>query len=186
MNCTKVENPWPRRVLAIAMLLLLGIVSGVDAGETANPGIIVGQPAELSAWAYAYRADLPVQDKPEAWFVPHRLERLDRVYRPISLLLSQDGVQDNVKKPSMLPAPSGVLQSALLWEGRMQLNRVEIHWPKSARCCRRRKAWRSVSIRLRLAGSAGKPISDLRSTSPSPRMARPGSIRRPTPASPSQ
>ena len=51
---------------------------------------LTGQPAELSAWAYVYRADLPVQEKPEAGFILRRLERLDQVYRPVCLWLSQE------------------------------------------------------------------------------------------------
>ena len=31
----------------------------------------------------------------------------------------------------MLPPPDGVLQSALLWEGRMQFDRLELAWPKN-------------------------------------------------------
>jgi hypothetical protein len=114
-----------------------------------EPTRLEGQPAELSAWAYAYRADLAVQAKPEAYFVLRRLERLARVYRPVSLLLSQGSARKPGPAPKpeggwallprkavaergeLLPAPKGVLQSALLWEGRMQLNRLELRWPKN-------------------------------------------------------
>jgi hypothetical protein len=86
----------------------------------------IGQPAELSAWAYAYRADRDVQEKPEACFILRRLERLDRTYRPVNLLLSQPGDKDR----HFAPAPTGVLQAALLWEQRVQLHRIELHWSK--------------------------------------------------------
>ena len=107
---------------------------------------LVGQPAELSAWAYAYRADRKVQDSPEAYLVLRRLERLDQAYRPLSLLLSQESEKKQAPNPpysflpscrsvgeqgAMLPPPAGVLQSALLWEGRMRLNRLELRWPAS-------------------------------------------------------
>jgi hypothetical protein len=138
MNRKNAGNPgtpgksWPIRALALAVTLSLAAVSGADAVETPDLASFVEQPAELSAWAYAYQADLKVQDKPGAWFVSRRLERLDRVYRPVDLLLARVRVQDNVEKRSMLPAPSGDLQSALLWEGRVQLDRVELQWPKNA------------------------------------------------------
>lgn len=41
----------------------------------------VGQPVDIAPWAYAWRADLAVQEKPEAYFIPRRLERIDKVYR---------------------------------------------------------------------------------------------------------
>jgi hypothetical protein len=116
-----------KQVCAIGMILSLGIMVGLGAEEKLDLDKIVAQPAELSAWAYSYRANLKAQEKPEAYFILRRLQRLDQVYRPVNLLLSQDK-----SRPSsfMLPAPSGVLQSALLWEGRVQLNRVELDWPK--------------------------------------------------------
>jgi len=109
---------------------------------------LVAQPAELSAWAYAYSSDLKVQEKPEAYFVLRRLERLDRAYRPVSLLLAQGSGKKGLPWPrqegdwqllpkkaiwergELLPAAEGVLRSALLWEGRMHLNRLELRWPK--------------------------------------------------------
>ncbi len=42
---------------------------------------LVGQPVDLAPWAYVWRADLAVQEQPEAYFIPRRLERLDKVYR---------------------------------------------------------------------------------------------------------
>ena len=134
--------------MAIILLLSLGIASCVGADEKPNLDKLVGRPVELSPWAYAYRADLNVQEKPEAGFILRRLERIDRAYRPVSLLLSQGSdkrgtpwpkletdwqlltKKDVWERGKMLPAPSGVLTSALLWEGRMHFNRLELHWPK--------------------------------------------------------
>ena len=97
----KTATGWMRQVLAIGMLLSLGIVSGVGAEEKPDLAKLVGQPAELSAWAYAYRADLNVQEKPEACFVLRRLERLDRAYRPVSLLLSQGNEKTGTPWPKL-------------------------------------------------------------------------------------
>src|ERR1022692_3947931 len=134
-------------VHGIRTLLLFAVVMGVGrSAAAAQPAgeNLVGQPAELSAWAYAYRADQKVQGSPEAYFVLRRLERLDQAYRPLGLLLSQESEKKQVPDPpysfllscqtigeqgAMLPAPAGVLQSALLWEGRMRLNRLELQWP---------------------------------------------------------
>ena len=129
-NKAKMMNLWGKWIWTIAVVFSLGFVSGIVPAARAEEKLdldkLVGKPAELSAWAYAYRADLKVQDKPEAYFVPRRLERLNRVYRPVSLMLSQD----NPENSRLAPPPRGILQSALLWEGRMLLNRVELRWPK--------------------------------------------------------
>ena len=114
MNRKNAGNQWtprrssPRRALAIAVALSLAAVPGAAAVEPTDLASLVAQPAELSAWAYAYRADPKVQDKPEAWFISRRLERLDRVYRPVSLLLTQDNAQDNAGNRSLLPARAAI------------------------------------------------------------------------------
>ena len=54
------------------MSLIFAIVIGAGLSATAGQpdrDKLVGQPAELSAWAYAYRADRKVQEHPEAYFV---------------------------------------------------------------------------------------------------------------------
>jgi hypothetical protein len=141
-------NGWTRSVSAIIALVSLSVGPSVYAEERAEFAELTGQPAELSAWAYAFRADTPVQEKPEACFVLRRLERLDRVYRPVSALLSDGNSKKGMPWPSqegdwqllpketvwkngaLLPPPRGELKSALLWEGRMHLKRLELHWPK--------------------------------------------------------
>jgi hypothetical protein len=142
--------PWMRQLLAIGMLLSFGIAPCAGADDRPDVDTLVGKPAELSPWAYAYRADLSVQEKPEAGFILRRLERIDRAYRPVSFLLTQGSdkrgtpwprldsdwqllsTNDVRERGKMLPAPSGVLASALLWEGRMRLNRLVLHWSKGA------------------------------------------------------
>ena len=42
---------------------------------------LAGQPVDIAPWTYAWRADRTIQEKPEAYFIPHRLERIDKVYR---------------------------------------------------------------------------------------------------------
>jgi hypothetical protein len=146
-NRLKTGNQCMRRIGLMGLLLSLGIVPGVVAAEKPDVAKLVGQPAEVSAWGYAYRADLSVQEKPEACFILRRLERLDRAYRPVNLLLSQGNEKTGIPWPKldsdwqllskkdvwehgrMLPAASGILKSALLWEGRMHFNRLELHWP---------------------------------------------------------
>jgi hypothetical protein len=141
-NQVNVMNQWMKQGCAIGIILSLGILPGIAAEEKPETASLAGQPAELSAWAYAYRADLKVQAKPEAYFIPRRLERLDRAYRPVSQLLSQGSSRKQGPPPKpeggwallprkavaergeLLPVPKGVLQSALLWEGRMQLSRA--------------------------------------------------------------
>jgi hypothetical protein len=140
---------WTKRMVAlgIGIGLWLGATPLVQSTDKSDFDRLIGRPAELSAWAYSYRSDLKVQAKPEAAFILRRLERIDRVYRPVSLLLSQGSGKKGLPWPrqegdwqllskkeiwergELPPAPAGSLKSALLWEGRMRLNRVEIEWP---------------------------------------------------------
>jgi len=133
--------------LGIGIGLWLGPASLVRSQGRSDLDKLVGRPAELSAWAYSYRADLKIQTKPEAVFILRRLDRIDRVYRPVSQLLSlgsgkqglpwarQEGdwqllSRKDIWERGELPSPpAGALRSALLWEGRMRLNRIEIEWP---------------------------------------------------------
>src|SRR5665647_2799143 len=75
-------------VVAVLAMLSAGIASAAEssglspaATETTKLDKLVGQPVDIAPWAYAWRADLAVQEKPEAYFIPRRLERMDKVYR---------------------------------------------------------------------------------------------------------
>lgn len=95
---------------------------------------LAGQPVDIAPWAYAWRADLAIQETPEAYFIPRRLERLDKVYRtahdalPPSELKSIYYDMPDLINP-LLPAPKGALQAGLLWTGGVTHCQVELHWP---------------------------------------------------------
>ncbi|MFI5384894.1 MAG: hypothetical protein ACHQ50_02130 [Fimbriimonadales bacterium] len=97
----------------------------------------VGKPVDMAPWAYSYRADLAVQKRPEAYFIPRRLERLDRVYRTalhemsIEDLKSRDYDMPDLLRP-LPPKPKGRLQAGLLWTGGLIDYQVELHWPAEA------------------------------------------------------
>ena len=70
------------------LILVIGYASAADPPDrgSASTAIVdldrlVGQPVDIAPWAYSWRADLAVQEKPEAYFIPRRLERIDKVYR---------------------------------------------------------------------------------------------------------
>ena len=94
-----------------------------------------GQPVDIAPWAYAWRADRAVQEKPEAYFIPRRLERIDTVYRPV---LAQVGAaalkSEHYDMPDLLtplpPEPRGRLIAGLLWSVRLTDYRVELCWPE--------------------------------------------------------
>jgi hypothetical protein len=102
--------------------------------EAAQLGTLVGQPVDIAPWAYAWRADQAVQEKPEAYFIPRRLERLDRVYRTAFAALPQDQLKSiyynmpDLLKP-LLPPPKGRLLAGLLWTGGLSRYQVELRWP---------------------------------------------------------
>lgn len=95
---------------------------------------LAGKPVDMAPWAYTYRVDRAVQKQPEAYFIPHRLERLDRVYRTAFHEMSpQDLKSRDYDMPDLLrplpPKPQGRLQAGLLWTGGLVDYQVELHWP---------------------------------------------------------
>ena len=128
------------RTASVTMLVTLGLTLGAWAAEPPKLEAptdlykLVGQPADLAPWAYAWRADRQVQKKPEAYFIPRRLARLDTSYRPgvpKGTRLSIRGTELGIK--TRLPAPKGSLHSALLWETRVPFSRIELRWPADGR-----------------------------------------------------
>ncbi len=95
---------------------------------------LAGTPVDLAPWTYQWRADRDVQPQPEAYFIPRRLERLDRVYRTAHDALPPDQLKSiYYDMPDLLkvlpPKPRGRLQVGLLWTGGLNDYRVELHWP---------------------------------------------------------
>ena len=123
------------KATSVTILVMLGLTQAAQAAEPPKPETqanldkLVGQPVDLSPWAYAWRADREVQEKPEACFIPRRLKRLDTVYRPLGTLLS---VVQDVKGPGFLPAPKGRLLSGLLWLAPVPAQRIELRWPEGS------------------------------------------------------
>jgi len=95
---------------------------------------LVGQSVDIAPWAYAWRADVAVQEKPEAYFIPRRLDRIDNVYRTALGQLGAAALKSlYYDMPDLLtplpPKPRGRLLAALLWSVRLADYRVELHWP---------------------------------------------------------
>ncbi len=143
--------------VAVLLAVSAGVVSAVEAGETPGlagdqPGVpppppviskadldkLEGQPVDIAPWAYAWRSDLGVQEQPEAYFIPRRLERIDKVYRTAFTALKPQELKSvyydmpDLLQP-LLPPPKGRLQAGLLWTGRLADYRVDLHWPAGAR-----------------------------------------------------
>src|SRR5512140_1712567 len=121
---------FPKAWLTAAVLALLRF--GAPAAEdTAGLDKLVGQPVDIAPWGYAWRADLAVQEKPEAYFIPRRLERIDKVYRTALDELGTERLKskfyDMPDLMTPLPAkPNGRLLAGLLWAGRLADYRVEL------------------------------------------------------------
>ena len=127
------------RLIQIGVATLLALAGfGATAEEDKN-GLdkLVGQPVDIAPWAYAWRADVAVQEKPEAYFIPRRLERLDRVYRTAYTALPQSELKSlyynmpDLLSP-LLPKPKGGLLAGLLWAGKLAEYQVELDWSAGA------------------------------------------------------
>jgi hypothetical protein len=136
-----------RQLLLMLITITMAAAMTCSAGEqmdNANKGDVwadsamAGQPVDIAPWTYAWRADLAVQEKPEAYFIPRRLDRLDKVYRTAYDALPEPELKSiyydmpDLLKP-LLPKPKGRLQAGLLWTGGLVDYRVELHWPADAK-----------------------------------------------------
>ncbi|MBR5767726.1 MAG: hypothetical protein IKX86_03510 [Clostridia bacterium] len=97
-------------------------------------GHYAGGPVDLAPWAYLWRADRDIQDRPEADFIPHRLKRLDTIYRTHLEVLGPDQAKTLCysNQPDMLekflPKPENPLLTGLLWVGGITDYSVELEW----------------------------------------------------------
>ena len=131
----------PLEVVAMLAMVGAGVVSAAESPglspavtERTELDALVGQPVDIAPWAYAWRADRAVQEKPEACFIPRRLDRIDKVYRTASTALPRDQLKSiYYDMPDLLtplpPAPKGQLLAGLLWTGGVTRYQVELHWP---------------------------------------------------------
>ena len=123
------------------LILVIGYASAADPPDrgSASTAIVdldrlVGQPVDIATWAYSWHADLAVQEKPEAYFIPRRLDRIDKVYRTARTALPPQQLKSiYYDMPDLLrplpPPPRGWLQAGLLWTGGITKYQVELHWP---------------------------------------------------------
>ncbi len=96
-----------------------------------------GAAVDLAPWTYVWREDRKVQPRPEAEFIPRRLERLDRIYRTAKDVLPPDQLKSiYYNMPDLLqrlpPKPAGSLRTGLLWTGGLNDFAVELRWPESS------------------------------------------------------
>lgn len=135
-----------KSIIRISIMAVCAMVNVVGVGEVQSSEIqsaatsiteldnLVGRPVEISPWAYIWRADREVQEKPEAYFIPRRLERMDKVYRTLfHEMPEQDRKSIYYKMPELLepllPSPQGELLTGMLWTGRVAGYQVELQWP---------------------------------------------------------
>lgn len=125
-------------MVAFPILIILVAVATCGFAESKNAWFdpeLVGKPADVVPWTFVWRSDLRVQQKPEANFIPRRLERLDRVYRTAYYELPQDQLKSLYYDSGDLlnplpPKPKGALLTGSLWVGRLVDYQVELQWPK--------------------------------------------------------
>ncbi len=126
-------------ILAVVVMadFLCAATAAAGVLDTAMLDRMAGQPVDISPWTYAWRSDRALQDKPEAYFIPRRLERIDTLYRTAFYKLPEQELkslyydQPDLLKP-LPPKPKGQLQAGLLWTGGVVDYQVELDWPANA------------------------------------------------------
>ncbi|OQA02306.1 MAG: hypothetical protein BWY71_00060 [Planctomycetes bacterium ADurb.Bin412] len=139
----KKQTIWMSAAAAVFVMAVGGLYAAEEAGQIT--GVVdearlvqmAGQPVDISPWAYGWRADRAVQEKPEAYFIPRRLERMDKVYRTAFYeMAEQDRRSISYEIPELLeplpPQPKGGLLAGLLWTGRLAGYQVKLQWPSDA------------------------------------------------------
>ena len=121
-------------MVAAVLILTVPDTAAADVNATASLDSMVGKSVDIAPWTHVWRADRAVQETPEAYFIPRRLERLDRVYRTAFDSLSAQDLkslyydQPDLLKP-LLPKPKGSLLAGLLWTGSIADCQVTLDWP---------------------------------------------------------
>jgi hypothetical protein len=138
---------------SLAVLLALGLAKvPAWAAEPPRPELppdldkLVGQPVDLAPWAYAWRADREVQERPEACFALRRLELLEKRFRLGKVEVAPGKWVDLADRKGgaftaaqaggegpMIPSPKGELHAVALWEAPVGFTRIELRWPKDGR-----------------------------------------------------
>jgi len=116
------SNQQLHALVTAAALCCVRFAGAADQSATASPpkadlGSLAGQPADIAASAYAYRADRPADENPpESWI----------------LLMQHAGLPYDKPVDVNAPAIRKVL-CGLIWEEVRPLRRVELSWPAEAR-----------------------------------------------------
>jgi len=98
---------------------------------------LVGKKIDLSPWAYVWRKDRKIQERPEAEFIPKRVKRQNEVYRTLlddlgpdlakSIYYKQDDLLEK-----QLPDAKGELLTGIMWIGRLSDPVIELVWEEGA------------------------------------------------------
>ena len=134
--CRLLLSGMGKRIIQAGVAAMVALVGAGIASAAGNARLdkLAGQPVDIAPWAYLWRADLTVQEKPEAYFIPRRLDRIDKVYRTAFHALPREELKSiHYQMPDLLepllPKPKGQLLAGLLWTGRLSDYQVELHWP---------------------------------------------------------
>ncbi|MHB0998418.1 MAG: hypothetical protein ACYC27_04150 [Armatimonadota bacterium] len=95
---------------------------------------MIGKPVDIYPWIYEWRSDRKVQSKPEAYFLPRVIDRVNNVYRKIyhehSYEERKSYYYDQKDLLMTYPQkPEGKLLSGALWVGGLHDFNLELKWP---------------------------------------------------------
>ena len=97
---------------------------------------MTGQPVDISPFGYLWQSGVDEQATPESYFIPHRLDRIDNVYRHhLERLGAEDAkslfYSNQTDMLETFPnAPDDPLLTGLLWVGGLEHYKVELTFPE--------------------------------------------------------
>lgn len=130
----------------IALIILIIVVSAIGiSAQTIQNNILhtdrgsklMNTPVDISPWINVWRSDVKVQSKPESYFLPRVLDRVNNVYRRIyheHSYKERKSYYYNQKDLLMEypQKPEGKLLTGALWVGGLNDFSLQLKWPKNA------------------------------------------------------
>ncbi|MHB1457599.1 MAG: hypothetical protein ACYC0V_11860 [Armatimonadota bacterium] len=134
------------KIILLLTTIMIAASTACNAGDNMNnsnimqlssDSVAIGHPVDISPWIFKWRSDAKEQMKPEAYFLPRIIDRVNNVYRMIyheHTYEERKSYYYNQKDLLMTypQKPEGKLLSGALWVGGLNDFNLALVWPDGA------------------------------------------------------